>query len=130
VVTNARVLSNALASRGYTIVSGGTDNHLMLVDLRSKGLTGKVAEQLLDRAGITVNKNTVPRETQSPFITSGIRIGTPAVTTRGMGVAAMSEIAALIDRTLTTPDNDGRDAALAGIRADVKTLADQFPLYR
>ncbi len=130
VVTNARVLSNALAARGYTIVSGGTDNHLMLVDLRSKGLTGKVAEQLLDRAGITVNKNTVPRETQSPFITSGIRIGTPAVTTRGMGVAAMSEIAALIDRTLTTPDDDGRDAALAGIRADVKTLADQFPLYR
>ncbi len=85
-------------------MSGGTDNHLMLVDLRNKGLTGKVAEQALDRAGITVNKNTVPRETQSPFVTSGIRIGTPAVTTRGMGEAEMERIAGLIDRVLTAPE--------------------------
>jgi glycine hydroxymethyltransferase len=85
IVGNARALAGALSARGYNLVSGGTDNHLMLVDLRNKGLTGKAAEQALDRAGITVNKNTVPRETQSPFVTSGVRVGTPAVTTRGMG---------------------------------------------
>jgi glycine hydroxymethyltransferase len=127
VVQNAQVLAQALVDRGYHIVSGGTDNHLMLVDLRNKGLTGKVAEKVLDEAGITVNKNTVPNETQSPFITSGIRIGTPAVTTRGMGPAAMEQIAALIDRVLSAPD----DAAnVAAVKADVKSLADRFPLYR
>jgi glycine hydroxymethyltransferase len=96
-------------SRGYQLVSGGTDNHLMLVDLRNKNLTGKVAEKALDVAGITVNKNTVPKETQSPFVTSGIRIGTPAVTTRGMKEPEMERIAALIDRVLGSPD----DPALA-----------------
>ena len=127
VVENAQVLATAMMERGYHIVSGGTDNHLMLVDLRSKGLTGKVAEKVLDEAGITVNKNTVPKETQSPFVTSGIRIGTPAVTTRGMGADAMREIAALIDRVLSAPDD--RDT-IAAVKADVKALADAYPLYR
>jgi len=126
VVRNARALASAMMERGYLIVSGGTDNHLMLVDLRSKGLTGKVAEQALDKAGITVNKNTVPRETQSPFITSGIRLGTPAVTTRGMKEADMATIAGLIDRVLSAPD----DAAVhAAVKADVKALTNAFPLY-
>jgi len=127
VVQNAQVLASALVARGYHIVSGGTDNHLMLVDLRNKGLTGKVAEKVLDHAGITVNKNTVPNETQSPFITSGIRIGTPAVTTRGMDGEAMQQIAALIDRVLS--DHENADT-VAAVKADVKALADRFPLYR
>lgn len=127
VVSNAQVLAAALTKRGFQIVSGGTDNHLMLVDLRNRGLTGKVAEKVLDQAGITVNKNTVPKETQSPFVTSGIRIGTPAVTTRGMGADAMEQIATLIDRVLQSPEDlDVINAA----RAEVKALADTFPLYR
>jgi glycine hydroxymethyltransferase len=126
VVANARALAAALMTAGFHVVSGGTDNHLMLVDLRSKGLTGKVAEQALDKAGITVNKNTVPNETQSPFVTSGIRIGTPAVTTRGMGVAEMSAIAAVIGRVIDAPEDE---AALAAVKADVRALADRFPLY-
>ncbi len=127
VVENARVLATALMERGYHIVSGGTDNHLMLLDLRSKGLTGKVAEKVLDEAGITVNKNTVPKETQSPFVTSGIRLGTPAVTTRGMGPEAMRQIAVLMDRVLSAPED--RDT-IAAVKADVKALADAYPLYR
>lgn len=126
IVRNARALASAMMERGYLIVSGGTDNHLMLVDLRSKGLTGKVAEQALDKAGITVNKNTVPRETQSPFITSGIRLGTPAVTTRGMKEADMATIAGLIDRVLLAP---GDAAVHAAVKADVKALTHAFPLY-
>jgi glycine hydroxymethyltransferase len=126
VIANARALAAALIERGFNVVSGGTDNHLMLVDLRSKGLTGKVAEQALDRAGITVNKNTVPKETQSPFVTSGIRIGTAAVTTRGMKEAEMRRIAELIDTTLQTPE----DAAVAErIRDEVRELTAAFPLY-
>ena len=126
VVENARALAAALMAVGYDIVSGGTDNHLMLVDLRSKGLTGKVAEQALNQARITVNKNTVPRETQSPFVTSGIRIGTPAVTTRGMGTTEMTEIARLIDVVLSAP----ADATVhATVRDAVRTLAVRFPLY-
>jgi glycine hydroxymethyltransferase len=126
VVTNARALAAALMARGFHVVSGGTDNHLMLVDLRNRGLTGKVAEKALDRAGITVNKNTVPKETQSPFVTSGIRIGTPAVTTRGMGTDAMEQIAALIDRLLQAPDDE---AVMTAVREDVKRLAARYPLY-
>ena len=126
VIENARALATALAARGFKIVSGGTDNHLMLVDLRSKGLTGKIAEQALNAAGITVNKNTVPRETQSPFVTSGIRIGTPAVTTRGMGVAQMERIAELIDRVLRAPEDI---AVLRHVKEEVKALAQAFPLY-
>ncbi len=126
VVANARALASALMAAGFHVVSGGTDNHLMLVDLRSKGLTGKVAEQALDKAGITVNKNTVPNETQSPFVTSGIRIGTPAVTTRGMGLAEMASIAEVIGRVIAAPEDE---ASLAAVKADVRALADRFPLY-
>ncbi|HYV99493.1 MAG TPA: serine hydroxymethyltransferase [Gemmatimonadaceae bacterium] len=126
VVANARTLAAALMRDGFTIVSGGTDNHLMLIDLRNKGLTGKVAEHALNEAGITVNKNTVPRETESPFVTSGIRIGTPAVTTRGMREPQMEQIAALISRVLASPtDTSIREA----VRADVRALAREFPLY-
>lgn len=126
VIDNARTMASALVSRGYHVVSGGTDNHLMLVDLRSKGITGKVAEKALDLAGITVNKNTVPNETQSPFVTSGIRIGTAAVTTRGMGAEAMERIAALIDRVLSAPDDE---TLIASARTNVKALAREYPLY-
>jgi glycine hydroxymethyltransferase len=126
VIVNARVLAEALSARGYDLVSGGTDTHLMLVDLRSKGLTGRVAERALDVAGITVNKNTVPRETQSPFVTSGIRIGTPAVTTRGLRESDMRVIASLIDRVLSRAD----DAATAAVvREEVRDLVAKFPLY-
>ena len=127
VVDNARVLASALMARDYHVVSGGTDNHLLLVDLRNKGLTGKLAEKVLDLAGITVNKNTVPHETQSPFVTSGIRIGTSAVTTRGMGTEAMQRIASLIDRVLSAPEDTN---VIAEVHVEVKTLADEFPLYR
>ena len=126
IVANAQALARALSAMGYELVSGGTDNHLMLVDLRNKGLTGKLAEKVLDLAGITVNKNTVPRETQSPFVTSGVRIGTPAVTTRGMRESEMAQIASLIDRVLTAPD----DTSVAGaVRTEVRALAARFPLY-
>jgi glycine hydroxymethyltransferase len=126
VVENAKTLANALIGRGFDIVSGGTDTHLMLVDLRPKGLTGKVAEKVLDQAGITVNKNTVPDDPQSPFVTSGIRLGTPALTTRGMGTAEMERVAELIDRALTKQD----EATLARVRAEVEDLTAAFPLYQ
>jgi glycine hydroxymethyltransferase len=126
VVANAQALAKAFVARDYQLVSGGTDNHLMLIDLRNKGLTGKVAEKALDVAGITVNKNTVPRETQSPFVTSGIRVGTPAVTTRGMGVKEMEVIAGLIDRVLAAPEDPG---VAETVRKEVKALAGKFPLY-
>jgi glycine hydroxymethyltransferase len=124
VVDNAQALGGALMEKGYALVSGGTDSHLLLVDLRGKNLTGKAAEHALGRAGIHVNKNTVPGETQSPFVTSGIRIGTPALTTRGMGVPEMRRIATLIDTVLASPDADQ-----APVLAKVRTLAGQFPLY-
>jgi len=126
VVANAKALANALTERGFAIVSGGTDSHLMLVDLRPKNLTGKAAEKILDHAGITVNKNTIPDDPQSPFVTSGIRLGTPAVTTRGMGVAEMRRIAELIDKALTHSDED----SLAGVKAEVEDLTSTFPLYQ
>jgi glycine hydroxymethyltransferase len=126
IVANARSLANALMERGFDIVSGGTDNHLMLVDLRNKNITGKVAEKALDAAAITVNKNTVPKETQSPFVTSGIRIGTPAVTTRGMKEREMELIAGFIDRIVKAPE----DAKLAAtVREEVRDLTQRFPLY-
>jgi glycine hydroxymethyltransferase len=126
IIRNAQALAAALAGRGFEIVSGGTDNHLMLVDLRNKRLTGKVAEKVLGEAGITVNKNTVPKETQSPFVTSGVRIGTPAVTTRGMKEEDMGRIAAFIDRALAAPEDA---QSLARIKQEVKELANAFPLY-
>jgi glycine hydroxymethyltransferase len=126
VVENAKALAGALTERGFAIVSGGTDSHLMLVDLRPKGLTGKAAEKLLDLAGITVNKNTIPDDPQSPFVTSGIRLGTPAVTTRGMGVEEMVRIAGLIDDALTNPD----ESNLLRVKAEVEDLTSVFPLYQ
>ncbi|AHG90542.1 Serine hydroxymethyltransferase [Gemmatirosa kalamazoonensis] len=126
VVANAKALAGAFVARGFHVVSGGTDNHLMLLDLRNRGLTGKVAEKALDAAGITVNKNTVPKETQSPFVTSGIRVGTPAVTTRGFGEAEMGTVADLMDRALA----DAENAAVAeSVREEVRALAARFPLY-
>jgi glycine hydroxymethyltransferase len=126
VVANAKALAGAFVARGFHVVSGGTDNHLMLLDLRNRGLTGKVAEKALDAAGITVNKNTVPKETQSPFVTSGIRVGTPAVTTRGFGEAEMGTVADLMDRVLA----DAENAAVAeSVREEVRALAARFPLY-
>jgi glycine hydroxymethyltransferase len=126
VVANARALAGALVSRRYQLVSGGTDNHLMLVDLRNKGLTGKVAEKALDLAAITLNKNTVPKETQSPFVTSGVRIGTPAVTTRGMREPEMERIAELIDQVLMSAED--ADVA-ARVKEEVRALSNAFPLY-
>jgi glycine hydroxymethyltransferase len=126
IVANAKALAAALTERGFHIVSGGTDNHLMLVDLRNKGLTGKIAQSALDNAAITVNKNTVPKETQSPFVTSGVRIGTPAVTTRGMREAEMRRIADLIDRVLRAPEDQN---VLNTVRGEVRDLANAFPLY-
>jgi glycine hydroxymethyltransferase len=125
VVANAKALAGGLMDRGINVVSGGTDSHLMLVDLRSRNVTGKEAEAILGRAGITVNKNTIPGDPQSPFVTSGIRLGTPALTTRGMGTAEMTTIAAMIDRALSQPD----DATLAAIRKETAALAEGFPLY-
>ncbi len=126
VVANARALAAALMERGYAIVSGGTDNHLMLVDLRNKGITGKAAEAALGAAHITVNKNTVPGETQSPFVTSGMRIGTSAVTTRGMKEGEMRTIAAMMDRVLRAPEDE---ATRREVGAEVRQLAGGFPLY-
>jgi len=128
VIANARALGEGLAERGLHLVSGGTDNHLVLVDLRPRHpeLTGKVAEAALEEAGITVNKNTVPGETRSPFVTSGLRIGTPALTTRGMGEDEMRTIGGWIAEILEAPENeDGLDR----IRAEVRVLCEAFPLY-
>jgi glycine hydroxymethyltransferase len=128
IVRNAQALAEALAGEGLRIVSGGTDNHLMLVDLRTfdAGLTGKVAQESLDRAGITLNKNTVPGDPRSPFVTSGLRIGTPAVTTAGMREAEMAEIATLIARVL---GHHGDDAVVAEVRERVATLCAKFTPY-
>ncbi len=126
VVANAKAMADAFSERGYDLVSGGTDNHLMLIDLRGKGLTGKEAEEALGRAEITVNKNMVPGDPESPFVTSGMRIGTPAMTTRGLDEAAFREVVALIDRVLAKP---GDEAVNDTVRSDVHELAARFPLY-
>ena len=126
VVKNARVMAAGLVALGYDLVSGGTDNHLMLVDLTNKDVTGKDAQIALDAAGITANKNTVPFETRSPFVTSGIRLGTPALTTRGMTEKDMEKVVAWIDAAIKGKDNE---SALAQIKADVKGFARQFPLF-
>jgi glycine hydroxymethyltransferase len=126
VIDNASALANHLTGAGFTLVSGGTDNHLLLVDLTSKNVTGKDAEIALDKAGITVNKNTVPFETRSPFVTSGIRLGTPALTTRGMREPEMDKIAAWIDAAVTKYNND---SALDAIRREVETFARQYPMF-
>jgi glycine hydroxymethyltransferase len=126
IVANARALAEGLVARGYRLVSGGTDTHLMLLDLTPKGMTGKDAQEALDRAWITVNKNGIPFDTKGPMVTSGVRIGTPAVTSRGMKEPEMGEIAGLIDRVLGAA---GNEAAEAAVRADVAELTGRFPLY-
>jgi len=126
VLANAKVLAARIARHGYRIVSGGTDNHLFLVDVFSRGITGKDAELALEQAGITVNKNTIPFDQNPPMVASGLRIGTPAVTTRGMGQAEMESIGDLIARAL---DARASDEALSGLRREVAELASRFPLY-
>ena len=123
---NAAELAKQLKDRGYRLVAGGTDSHVMCLDLRSKGLTGKAAEAALDKAGITANKNTIPFDPEKPFVTSGLRLGTPAVTTRGMKEADMAQIAAFIDEALTHPQDE---AVLADIAQRVKQFLEKFPLY-
>ncbi len=125
IIENAKALSKGLTDRGFHIVSGGTDNHLMLVDLQNKGVTGKEAEKLLDAANITCNKNTIPNDPASPFVTSGIRLGTPAVTTRGMIAADMEVIAEAISLLITDMDKNKAQAMEL-----VKKLTDRYPLYR
>jgi len=127
VVTNAKKLCSALMERGFKIISGGTDNHLMLVDLRNKNITGKRAEEALDTTGITVNKNSIPFDERPPAITSGIRLGTPCVTTRGMKEPEMEEIAEMIDQVLSNPT----DATIMDrVKERVKALCERFPIYR
>ena len=126
IVKNAQTLAKALMRAGFRLTSDGTDNHLMLVDLRKSELTGKVAQETLDKARITVNRNAVPFDTRSPFVTSGVRIGTPAVTTRGMKEAEMDLIGDLISRAL---NHVGDDAALQGIAGEVGSLCKKFPVY-
>jgi glycine hydroxymethyltransferase len=127
VVDNARALAAGLAGAGFRVVSGGTDNHLVLVDVFSKGLTGKVAEAALGRAAITVNKNAIPFDTNPPLVASGVRLGTPAVTSRGFGVAEMAAVASLITRVLAAPDDV---AVAAAVKGEVEQLCQTFPLYR
>lgn len=128
VIANAQALANSMVNRGYKIISGGTDNHLMLIDLRAKDekLTGKLAENTLVRADITINKNTVPFETRSPFVTSGIRIGTPALTSRGMKESEMEQIAGFIDEVLSDVENE---QTVQAVKSKVHGLTANFPLY-
>jgi glycine hydroxymethyltransferase len=126
IVKNAKALAAALVKKGFKLISGGTDNHLMLVDLGNPKLTGKVAQETLDKARITVNRNTVPFETRSPFVTSGVRIGTPAITTRGMKEKEMETIAEFISRALNHVSDD---AVLRSVGDDVRELCRKFPIY-
>jgi glycine hydroxymethyltransferase len=126
IIKNAKALADALIAKGFRLVSGGTDTHLMLLDLTSTGLTGKVAEEALDKAGITVNKNTIPNETRSPFVTSGIRIGTPAATTHGLKEPEMVQVAGFIADALKNTENE---AELLRIKGEVNALMRKFPLY-
>lgn len=126
IVDNASALAQALVENGLRLVSGGTDNHLMLVDVRPKGLTGKEAQAILDLVNITVNKNTIPFDPEKPMVTSGIRIGTPAITSRGLKVPDMKELGAAIAIAL---DNPGSEARLDEARAIVRKLCDKYPLY-
>lgn len=127
VIDNARTLASELVKKGFRIISGGTDNHLMLVDLTSKGITGRDAEQALDKAGITVNKNAIPYDERPPAVTSGMRLGTPSVTTRGMGTTEMIEIADLISAVI---NNSQEPEAIRANAQRVASLCDRFPIYR
>ena len=126
VVLNAKAMANSFSSRGYDIVSGGTDNHLMLIDLRNKQLTGKKAQEALVKAHVTVNKNTVPYDDKSPFVTSGIRVGVPAITTRGMKEEHMETVVEFMDRILMNADDDHLAASL---KEEIRIFMQQFPLY-
>lgn len=127
VIDNARAMASRFSERGYPVISGGTDNHLMLVSLIAKGLTGKAVDEALGRSYITVNKNAVPNDPQSPFVTSGIRVGTPAATTRGFGVSEITEVA---DWMCDVMDNLGDDAVIDATREKVMSLCARFPVYR
>jgi len=127
ILKNSKTFAAEFAKLGYRIVAGGTDNHLFLLDLTNKNITGKEAATVLDRANITVNKNLIPYDTKSPFVTSGVRIGTPAITTRGMKEAEMRKVARLIDRVISDPQNESNINAVKG---DVKDLVKKFPLYK
>lgn len=127
IVKNAKSFSAALTEKGFRVVSGGTDNHLMLVDMTNKGITGKAAEVCLDKAGITVNKNLIPFDKEKPFVTSGVRLGTPSVTTRGMGEGEMGKIVEFIDRAISACEDE---AALGKIRGEVREFLKAFPLYK
>jgi glycine hydroxymethyltransferase len=126
IVTNARALASALADHGFRIISGGTDNHLMLVDLRPFEVTGKLAQEALDRAGITTNKNSIPNDPEKPFVTSGLRLGTAACTTAGMGPDEMVQIAEMITTALRDADNDD---TLAAVRDQANALCAKFTPY-
>jgi glycine hydroxymethyltransferase len=126
VITNAQAMAKAFVSRGYNLISNGTDNHLMLIDLRNKNLTGKKAQETLDKAHITLNKNAVPFDDKSPFVTSGIRVGVPAVTTRGMNIQHMETVVALIDKVLMHVDDE---TVITAVKGEVKEFMQQFPLY-
>ena len=123
---NAQAMAKAFVAKDYRIISGGTDNHLMLIDLRNKNITGKKAQETLDKAHITLNKNAVPYDDKSPFVTSGIRIGVPAVTTRGMKEVDMEKVVSLIDRILSDIENEN---VIAEVRSEVKEMMQRFPLY-
>src|SRR5882724_4389858 len=126
IVRNAKAMADALLARGHRLVTGGTDTHLLLLDLSPRNITGRDAQEALDRAWITVNKNTIPFDTKSPMVTSGIRLGTPAVTTRGMKEPEMAEIASLIDRVLSKTNAASVEAS---VRDQVQGLTNRFPLY-
>jgi glycine hydroxymethyltransferase len=126
VIKNAQAMASAFVKRGYDLISGGTDNHSMLIDLRSKNITGKDAENYLGMADITVNKNMVPFDDKSPFVTSGMRVGTPAITTRGLTENHMETIVDFIDRVLTS---DGNEETINSVKAEVKQLMSSFPLF-
>ena len=126
IISNAQAMARAFVARGYNLISDGTDNHLMLIDLRSKNLTGKKAQETLDKAHITLNKNAVPFDDKSPFVTSGIRVGVPAITTRGMKEAHMETVVAMIDKVLLHADDE---TIIASVKSEVKEFMQQFPLY-
>ena len=126
VIDNAKTMSEALLSKDYKLISGGTDTHVVLIDLSNKNVTGKVAEQLLEKAGITVNKNMVPFDKRSPFVTSGVRIGSPAITTRGMKQDEMVKIIDFIDEIITNIENE---SVIDKVKTEVQSLCSSFPLY-
>ena len=126
VIDNAKAMSQALLSKDYKLISGGTDTHVVLIDLTNKGVSGKVAEKTLEKAGITVNKNMVPFDKRSPFITSGIRIGSPAITTRGMGEDEMAQIINYIDKIISNIEDE---SIIEKVKTEVQTLCSSFPLY-